>query len=143
MNKTQQMQQEALVQKFFTLFNEHCLWGMKPLFARDAQIVFIPWGEGGVGEVDVLGKVVWEYLLSSFPDLTHTVQKVKMDAYGYLICEVQVQGTQAQDFWAIRNQGLSFTTGHIYLFHFNAQGRIDRMSVNWDHHDFRSQLGAV
>jgi hypothetical protein len=115
---------------------------MNPLFTPNAEIVFIPWGEGGIGEVRILGKVVWDYMIKSFPNLIHTLQKAKIDDYGYLICEVEVQGTQVQDFWAIRNRGHSFVIDQIFLFHFNEQSLIDKMSVNWDHYEWQRQLGA-
>ena len=49
---------------------------------------------------------------------------------------------QAQDFWAIRNRGHFFATDMIFLFHFNDQALIDKVSVNWDHYEWRRQLGA-
>jgi len=143
MKEIQQMYKEAVVQKFFSLFHKRQLDDLSPLFAPHAQIVFIPWGDGGIGEVNILGKVVWEYMIKSFPDITHTVRKAKTDAYGYLICEVMVQGTQQRDFWAIRNRGHSFTIDQIFLFHFNDQSLIDKVSVNWDHYEWRRQLGDM
>lgn len=59
------MHKEAIVQQFFSLFNSRCLDAISQLLAPKAHIVFLPWGEGGVGEVEVLGKVVWESMIKS------------------------------------------------------------------------------
>ena len=77
MTEIETMYKDAIVQQFFRLFNDQHLDDINPLFTPEAQIVFLPWGEGGIGEVLILGKVVWEYMIKSFPDISHTIKKVK------------------------------------------------------------------
>lgn len=137
------MRKEAIIQIFFSLFNDQRFDEMGQLFTPQAQIVFLPWNEGGHGEVEVLGKIVWKAFAEAFPNLIHIVQKIKTDAYGYVICEVHVMGTQAQNFLLIPNKGHSFAIDQIFIFHFDDQFLINKVSVNWDHYDWQQQLGHM
>ena len=143
MEISENIQKQGLVMQFFVNYNNRKIPSMLNTFCADAKVVFIPFEEGGWGNVQVLGKVIWESLIESFPDINHTVRKIKVDAYGYLICKVNIKGTQAKDFPGIRHRGLSFDTDFIYMFHFNEQAQIDYISVNWDNYEWRRQLGAV
>jgi hypothetical protein len=141
--KIQPMDKETTVRNFFKFYNEQKIDGMCQLFVPKAQVVFLPWKERGIGEVEVLGKIVCESMIEAFSGLTHTLQKIKTDVYGHMICEAKAQGTQVRDFWIIYSQGLSFEIDCVFLFHFEEQELIDSMSINWDLYDWRRQLGAV
>jgi len=138
--QTKVLKQEK-INNYFSAYNQKDVLAMLKLFSHDAMISFIPLGENGAGEVNDLGPVIWSGLFSSFPNIRAKINRVKFDELKNYVCEVHITGTQVDDFAGIKNHGLSFKSDHIFVFHFDEQGKIDRMSVNWDHNDFIRQLG--
>lgn len=141
MEATIQLQEHAAALNFFSRYNERKIERMLEIFSPGAMVSFIPLGKDGAGTVDELGRAIWTALIDSFPDIRNEIKKSKMDQYGNLICEVVIRGTQAKDFAGIPAKGLQFGSDHIFIFHFNREGLIDSISVNWDHQDFCRQLG--
>jgi hypothetical protein len=138
-----QLQEHAAALNFFNRYNERKIEKMMELFSPTAVAVFIPLGEDGAGPVGGIGRHLWTGLIDSFPDISNTIKKSRVDQHGSLICEVTIGGTQAKDFAGIPSKGHRFDSDHIFIFRFDKQGLIESISINWDHQDFCRQLGAA
>ncbi|WP_224996035.1 nuclear transport factor 2 family protein [Cesiribacter sp. SM1] len=137
-----QLQEHAAALNFFSRYNERKIEKMLELFSPSAVAAFIPLGDDGAGKVEGIGRYLWTGLIDSFPDISNTIKKSRIDQHGSLICEVNIGGTQVKDFAGIPNKGLRFNSDHIFIFRFNEQGLIESISVNWDHQDLCRQLGG-
>lgn len=104
------------------------------------RIHFQPLGEGGVGEIAVLGKGLWSSLIDSFPDIENTVDAAIAEEENVVRCQVLISGTQEKDFAGIVSKGKHFDSDHIFIFHINQDNLIDDLKISWDHEDFVRQL---
>ena len=107
----------------------------------DGIIEFAPLGESGKGKITELGKTIWGMLIECFPDLDNTIDAAVAEDNNSLRCQVVIRGTQAKDFADIINKGKSFDSDHIFIFHLDQNNKIDHIWINWDHADFKKQLG--
>jgi hypothetical protein len=108
----------------------------------EGEVRFLPLGEGGVGKIGELGKAIWSGLIDSFPDIDNTLDAAVAEDDNTVRCQVVIRGTQAKDFAGIENKGKKFDSDHIFIFHVNPENKIDSIKINWDHNDFKKQLGS-
>jgi len=108
----------------------------------EGDIYFVPLGEDGKGKIGELGRGLWTALIDCFPDIDNTVDVSIAEEEGSVRCQVVIRGTQAKDFADIPNKGLHFDSDHIFIFHLNPEQKIDSIKINWDHQDFKRQLGS-
>ena len=108
----------------------------------EGEVYFEPLGEAGKGKIGELGKGLWLALIDCFPDIDNTVDASIAEDEGSVRCQVVIRGTQAKDFADIPNKGLHFDSDHIFIFHLNPDQKIDSIKINWDHQDFKRQLGS-
>jgi hypothetical protein len=108
----------------------------------EGEVYFEPLGEAGRGKIGELGKGIWSALIDCFPDIDNTVDASIAEDEGSVRCQVVIRGTQAKDFADIPNKGLHFDSDHIFIFHLNPDQKIDGIKINWDHQDFKRQLGS-
>jgi hypothetical protein len=80
---------------------------------------------------------------SLLPDLTNQVHSIRADEAGNVAVEVTIGGTQAKDFGAIMNQGRRYDLPHLFLFHVDDEGLIDRIVAYWDTANWYTQLAKV
>ena len=106
-------------------------------------IFFKPLGDSGKGKIYELGKGLWTSLIDSFPDLDNTVDAAIAEDGETVRCQVVIHGTQAKDFAGIENKGKHFESDHIFIFRLNPAGKIENIEIEWDHEDFKRQLGAA
>jgi len=111
--------------------------------APEGDIFFKPLGDSGKGKIYELGKGLWTSLIDSFPDLDNTVDAAIAEDGERIRCQVVISGTQAKDFAGIVNKGKHFDSDHIFIFRLNPAGKIENIEIEWDHEDFKRQLGAV
>lgn len=128
--------------EFFSAYQDLEVDRMIGLCDPEGEIHFLPLGEGGKGKINELGKNLWLSLMDSFPDLDNTVTSTRADEAGNVVCGVKIFGTQAKDFAGIVSKKKKFESDHIFIFHFNEDEKIDRISIDWDHQSFSQQLGA-
>lgn len=128
--------------EFFSAYQDLDIDRMMGLCEPEGEVHFQPLGEGGRGKIGELGKGLWLALMDCFPDLDNTVTATRSDEEGNVTCEVKIFGTQAKDFAGIINKKKGFESEHIFIFHFNEDDKIDRISIDWDHQSFCQQLGA-
>ncbi|CAN5124338.1 hypothetical protein BH23BAC1_BH23BAC1_31310 [soil metagenome] len=129
------------VLEFFSAYQELDINRMLGLCDQHGEVTFEPLGDAGKGKINELGKNLWLGLMDSFPDLDNTVISSEADNQGNIIAKVNIHGTQEKDFANIPSKNLRFGSDHIFIFHFNEQGLIDKININWDHSSFCSQLG--
>jgi steroid delta-isomerase-like uncharacterized protein len=104
------------------------------------EVNFRPLGDSGKGKIGELGRAVWSSLIDCFPDIDNTVDAAIAEEGDSIRCQVVIRGTQAKDFAGITSKGKSFDSDHIFIFHLNNDGKIDRIEISWDHADFQRQL---
>ena len=109
----------------------------------EGTIYFKPLGDSGKGKIYELGKGLWTSLIDSFPDLDNTVDAAIAEDGERVRCQVVITGTQAKDFAGIGSKGKHFDSDHIFIFRLNPAGKIDNIEIEWDHADFKRQLGAA
>ena len=108
----------------------------------NGEVHFQPLGESGKGKIGELGRAVWSSLIECFPDIDNTLDAAVAEEDNIVRCQVLIRGTQAGDFADIPNKGKHFESDHIFIFHLDQQNKIDRISIKWDHADFKKQLGS-
>jgi len=106
------------------------------------DVFFKPLGESGKGKIMELGKAIWTSLIDCFPDIDNTVDAAIAEDGESVRCQVVIRGTQAKDFAGIVSKGKHFDSDHIFIFRLNPAGKIARIEIEWDHEDFKRQLGA-
>jgi steroid delta-isomerase-like uncharacterized protein len=94
-------------------------------------------------KVRTVGKPLWTALIDAFPDLSNEVLSITADGERNVAVEVTIGGTQGKDFGAIRNAGQRYDLPHVFIFHVDDDGRIDRIVAYWDTADWYEQLGKV
>src|SRR5215211_7715056 len=108
----------------------------------EGEIFFKPLGEEGKGKIGELGRGIWTALIDSFPDIDNTVDAAIAEDGESVRCQVMISGTQEKDFADIPAKGKHFDSDHIFIFHLNESGKIDKIEIEWDHEDFKRQLGV-
>lgn len=104
-------------------------------------VEFLPLGEAGKGKISELGKAIWSGLIECFPDIDNTLDAAVAEDENSVRCQVVIRGTQAKDFAEIKSQGKHFDSDHIFIFHVNDNNKIDHITIEWNHEDFKRQLG--
>ena len=144
---------ETLVKQPFLSFKNKCvefmfayqqknLEKMLSFCEPEGVVEFLPLGESGKGKIGELGKAIWGGLIECFPDIDNTLDAAVADDENTVRCQVVIRGTQAKDFADIQNRGKHFDSDHIFIFHLNEHNKIDHITIEWDHADFKKQLGA-
>lgn len=127
--------------EFFSAYQEHDYQRMVGLCTPDAEVDFVPLGDGGKGKVAELGKGLWSALMDCFPDIDNTIDTFEVND-NEITCKVVIFGTQVKDFAGIESKGLKFENDHIFIFRFDDDDQITFISINWNHDSFSKQLGA-
>lgn len=128
--------------QFMFAYQQKDVPAMLGFFSENATVDFMPLGEGGKGLAAELGKAVWTGLIQSFPDLDNTVDATIATDEENIRCQVVIRGTQAADFADVPNKNKSFESDHIFIFRLDPSGKIEHLFIEWDHADFKKQLGA-
>src|SRR3954447_8097595 len=126
--------------EFMFAYQQKNLEKMLSLCNPNGIVEFIPLGEAGRGKIGELGKAIWGGLIECFPDIDNTLDAAVAEDENTVRCQVVIRGTQAKDFADIKNEGKHFDSDHIFIFKLNDQNIIERISITWDHADFKKQL---
>lgn len=127
--------------EFFSAYQDMDLDRMLALCEKEGTIAFEPLGESFKGKIHEVGKGLWAAIMDSFPNLDNTVKnQVYNEADNSVTCQVVIFGTQAKEFAGIPDKGNDFDSDHIFIFRFNESGKINNISINWDHEKFVGQL---
>jgi len=108
----------------------------------NGTVEFIPLGNAGKGKIGELGRAIWGGLIECFPDIDNTLDAAVAEDENTVRCQVMIRGTQAKDFADIKSKWKHFDSDHIFIFHLNGNNKIDYINIQWNHEDFKRQLGA-
>lgn len=127
--------------EFFSAYQDQDIDRMMSLCSPEGLVSFEPLAESGKGKIHELGKGLWTALMDSFPNIDNTVKNQSFDeANNAVTCLVNIFGTQKKEFAGIPSKGKDFESDHIFIFRFDDQSKIDRISISWDHERFVKQL---
>ena len=79
--------------------------------------------------------------MDAFPDFSTKVVSMMEAQNGAIVCETLNGGTQAKDVGNIKNKGRKQFTPHLFIFEFNSQGAIEKITAFWDNDTIYAQLG--
>jgi hypothetical protein len=108
----------------------------------NGTVEFLPLGDAGKGQIGELGRAIWGGLIECFPDIDNTLDAAVAEDDNTVRCQVVIRGTQAKDFADIKSKRLHFESDHIFIFHLNPDNKIDYVKIQWNHEDFKRQLGS-
>ncbi len=128
---------------FMFAYAEQDIEKMLSFCDTEGAVWFKPLGDDGRGTIGGLGKGLWAALVDSFPNLDNTVNSAVLDPDGRVRCQVDIRGKQAKEFAGIPSKGEDFDSDHVFIFHHNADGKIDNIEIEWNHADFQRQLGVL
>ncbi|RVU27677.1 hypothetical protein EOT10_05060 [Streptomyces antnestii] len=141
---------EALVRAFFDAYRRQDVDTMTDLCSDNADFSYVPyevWGKQrvlrGDGKVKTVGKTIWTGLVNSFPDLTNTVHTVDANDAGDVVVTCDIGGTQQLAWGLAEPRGKGFSEPHLFVFHVDDAGEIDRISAYWDGAGINRQLGHL
>jgi steroid delta-isomerase-like uncharacterized protein len=141
---------EALVREFFDAYRRQDVGAMTDLCADNADFSYIPyevWGKQrvlrGDGKVKTVGKTIWTGLINSFPDLTNVVHSVDANEAGDVVVTCDIGGTQQLAWGFAEPRGKAYSEPHLFVFHVDDAGEIDRISAYWDGASTNRQLGHL
>ncbi len=129
------------VQGFFDAYTAHDTDEMLALCSQAATFRYVPLGNNGLGSVhkDALG--VWKLYIDAFPDFSVKLVSVLQAQNETIVCETLQGGTQTKDVGNIKNKGRKQYTPHLFLFQFNKEGLIEKITAFWDNDTIYAQLG--
>lgn len=127
--------------EFFSAYQDFDVARMLGLCNPSGEVFFKPLGDAGKGKIYETGKGIWSGLMEAFPDLDNTVHsQTYNESDNSVTCSVAIFGKQEKDFAGIPAKGLRFDTEHIFIFRFDDKGKIDKLTIQWDHQGFVKQL---
>ena len=138
----------AVVTEFFDRYRAHDVDGMTDLCSINADFSYVPveiWGKQrvlrGDGKVCTVGKPLWTGLVTSFPNLSNTVQSITSNDDGDVVAQVDIEGTQQLAWGFITPAGKHYSEPHLFVFHVDHDGLIDDITAYWNNAGICTQLG--
>jgi ketosteroid isomerase-like protein len=139
-----------LVTEFFAAYGRHDVEAMTEMCSANADFSYVPyeaWGKQrvlrGDGKVGTVGKPLWTGLIAAFPDLFNRVHTVDANDEGDVVVTCDIGGRQQSPWGFVTPQGKSFSEPHLFIFHVDAAGLIDKVKAYWDNAGISRQLGHV
>jgi ketosteroid isomerase-like protein len=127
---------------FFRTYARRDVPAMVALFAPGGIVEYVPLHLEG--PVEQIGPGSWGVLIDAFPDLDNEVKSIVESADGRkAYVDVYIGGGQVKDAFGITNQGKRYWLRHMFVFHTDAEGRIERVTSYWDSVDWYTQLGKT
>jgi hypothetical protein len=133
---------EQTARDFFSSYNAQNIPAMIELFTDAGIVEYVPLHlEGPVGEI---GPGSWGVLVDAFPDLHNEIGQITVSENGKrAFVDVMIGGKQVKDTFGITNQNKTYWLRHLFVFDFDAVGKIERVTSFWDSVDWYSQLGKT
>lgn len=128
------------VQSFFAAYTAHDIKAMLALCSSTATFRYVPLGDSGIGSVQAAASL-WQQYIDTFPDFTTQVVSLIEATDGIIVCETLNSGTQAKDIGNVKNKGRKLSAPHLFLFTFNPEGSIEKITAFWDNDTIYAQLG--
>jgi hypothetical protein len=128
--------------EFMFAYQQKSVSKMLSFCDTEGIVEFLPLGAAGKGKIHELGKAIWTGLIDAFPDIDNTLDAAIAEDENTVRCQVVIRGTQQRDFADIVNKGAHFDSDHIFIFHLSDENKIDHITIEWNHEDFKRQLGS-
>lgn len=135
------MKYAETVQAFFDAYTAHAVQRMLALCSPTATFRYVPLGDSGVGLIHEMAASLWQLNMDAFPDFSAKVMSVIEGKDGTIVCETLNGGTQAKDVGNIKNKGRKQFSPHLFIFTFNPEGLIEKITAFWDNDTIYAQLG--
>ena len=129
------------VQAFFDAYTVHNVQAMLSLCSPTAKFRYVPLGDSGIGSVHETAAGLWQMYIDAFPDFSTQVISLIEGMDRTIVCETLNSGTQAKDVGNIKNKGRKQSIPHLFLFTFNPEGAIEKITAFWDNDTIYAQLG--
>jgi ketosteroid isomerase-like protein len=141
---------EAVVRNFFEAYQRHDVNAMGEMCTDNADFSYVPyevWGKQrvlrGDGKVKTVGKPLWSGLINSFPDLYNEVHSIDANDEGDVIVSCDIGGTQQIAWGFAESHNKAFCEPHLFVFHVDASGLIDKVKAYWNDAGISLQLGHL
>ncbi|AEA23072.1 MULTISPECIES: nuclear transport factor 2 family protein [Pseudonocardiaceae] len=139
-----------VVAAFFEAYSRHDVETMTEMCTDNADFSYIPyevWGKQrvlrGDGKVRTVGKVIWSGLINSFPDLFNVVHSIDANDKGDVVVMCDIGGTQQSPWGFAAPKGGRFSEPHLFIFHVDENGLIDKIKAYWNGAGINRQLGHL
>lgn len=129
------------VQTFFNAYTAHDIQAMLALCSPTATFRYVPLGDSGIGSAHETAATLWQLYMDVFPDFSTKVMSMMEGKDNTIACETLMSGTQAKDVGNIANKGRKLSAPHLFLFTFNSEGLIQKITAFWDNDTIYAQLG--
>lgn len=133
------MNHTETIQAFFDRYTAHDVTAMLALCSSTAAFRYVPLGESGTGSVRELARI-WQLYMDVFPDFKTQVISMIEGKDGTIVCETLNTGIQAKDIGNIHNKGGKLSAPHLFIFEFNLEGLIHKITAFWDSDTIYAQL---
>lgn len=135
------MNHAETVQSFFDTYTAHDVQAMLALCSPTATFRYVPLGDSGIGSVHEKAAGLWQLYTNTFPDFSTKVINMMEGKDETIVCETLMSGTQAQDIGNIKNKSRKLSAPHLFLFTFDPEGLIEKITAFWDNDTIYTQLG--
>lgn len=139
-NYSETMSFTETVQAFFDAYTAHDIPAMLTLCSPTSTFRYIPLGDSGTGSVQEAAKL-WQLYMDAFPDFKTQVVSLIEGKDSTVVCETLNSGTQAKDIGNIQNKDGKLSVPHLFIFKFNSEGLIQKITAFWDNDTIYTQLG--
>ncbi|MBX6166634.1 MAG: nuclear transport factor 2 family protein [Thermobispora bispora] len=136
--------------RFFEAYQRHDVEAMTDMCTDNADFSYVPyevWGKQrvlrGDGKVKTVGKTIWTGLLNSFPDLFNKVYSIDANDNGDVVVTCDIGGSQQIAWGFAEARGKKFSEPHLFIFHVDESGLIDKITAYWNAAGINRQLGHL
>jgi ketosteroid isomerase-like protein len=134
------MSARTVAEKFFGHMAAGEVDAILGMATPDATVSLVPLnGHGAMADV---GARYLRELARSFPDLVVRVRRLFVTVGNTAVAEINIDGTQADDFLAVVNQDKHFDLEQAWMLTVTPDDRIGAVTAYWDQNQLYRRLGV-
>ncbi|WP_375506855.1 nuclear transport factor 2 family protein [uncultured Nostoc sp.] len=126
------MSHAETVQIFFNAYTTHEIPAMLTLCSPTAAFRYVRLRDSGTGSVHQAAAQLWQLYVDAFPHFKTQVISLIEGKDGTVVCKTLNSGTQAKHIDNIQNKGSTLSVLHLFIFEFNPQNLIAKITAFWD-----------
>jgi ketosteroid isomerase-like protein len=130
----------SLAEKFFGHIEAGEVEEILGMVTPDATVSLVPLNRHGSMAAD--GAYYLRELARSFPDLLVRVRRLFVTTDNTAVAEINVDGTQADDFLAVANQEKHLDLDQAWMLKVTPDDRISAVIAYWDQNQLYRRLGV-
>lgn len=135
------MKKTEAVRAFFDAYTQHKVDEMTALCSQSGTCRYVPYEEKGIGSLHEVAAGMWQANIDAFPDFSARVVSMIEGDNRTIVCETLNGGTQGKDAFGVKNKGRKQYTPHLFIFEFDTEGLINKVTAFWDNDTIYAQLG--